>query len=138
MTEESKTIALLLRDYGALGILLALLVLVVVRLWAELRQVRNDSDDRAKRHLDQIEELIKKNAEASTAHAKVFADATVKQSEIFATAVRELTQTQRELTHKLLDLADNKLQRRAPIGGVSSRDGAAIPPPSSSPGPRAS
>lgn len=119
MTEESKTIGILIRDYGALGVLVGLLILVVVRLYSELNKVRSDSDERAKRHLDQIEENMKNALESSKEHAKIFADATqrqtevfagssVKTSEIFAGTVRELTHAQRELMHKVLDLGSGK------------------------------
>lgn len=108
MTEESKTIGILIRDYGALGVLVALLILVVVRLYSELNKVRSDSDERAKKHLDQIEDAMKNAHDSSKEHAKIFADGMVKTSEIFAGTVRDLTQAQRELMHKVLDLGSGK------------------------------
>ena len=141
MTEDSKTLGLLLRDYGALGVLLVLLIFVVIRLYSELNKVRSDSDDRAKRHLDQIETSIHKAAEASKEHAHVFATATVRQSEIFAASVRDLSQAQREVTVKLLELVDNKLRQPRDADRVPWADGPAttlppLPPPARSAAPR--
>lgn len=95
-----------LRDYGALGFLVVMLIGAVVKLWGEVRQVREDSDARAKRNLDQIETLVGKTGEAQQKLAETFATATVRHAEIFAATVREVNQGQRELTTKLLDLAE--------------------------------
>ena len=102
---DSQTLTAL-RDYGALGFLVSALVFALWKLWGEVRQVREDSDARAKRNLDQIEALVTKTADGQQRLAEVFATATVKHAETFAAVVREAGQGQRELTAKLLDLAD--------------------------------
>lgn len=114
---DEKTLALF-RDYGALGALVLVLLAALWRLWAELQSVRQESDARAKRHLDQIEtiqrESTKSYQEGLREIAGKFGETTIRQADLFASSVRELNQSNREITAKLLDLADKDLRRTRP------------------------
>lgn len=106
---EKETLTLL-RDYGALGVLVLILLTAGWRLWSELQKVRQDSDERAKRYQDQIETIQKESAKAYQDGLKEiagkFGDTTIKQADLFATTIREQNQGSRELTAKLLELAE--------------------------------
>jgi hypothetical protein len=103
---EEKASALLLRDYGGIGVLVVIVLTAAWKMWSEQKQVRQDSDERAKKLQDQLLDLMNRSSADSKEHAKIFADATIRQSEIFAAATRESTQALRELVGRLLDLSD--------------------------------
>lgn len=112
---ETPSILLPLRDYGALGLLVLILLYAGFHLWRELSRVRAESDERAKKHFDQIEALVagqgaekQKLAETFTEALKQKDDNSLRQSEIFAAVVRESNAATHDLAKRLLDLADKE------------------------------
>lgn len=123
-TTDPVSYLLALRDYGALGLVLGLLLFAGAKLWGELAKVRAESDERTKKQQDQIAEVqakaderrakeletfaaaLRSKDEAMTAALRSKDEATVRQSEIFAAVTRENTAAMVELTRRLLDLAD--------------------------------